>query len=199
MKQEDRSSATRAKLVKSARKAFASKGYAATSTPQLAKATGVSRGALYHHYEDKKALFRAVVEDLQNEVLDAIEANAAKTKDPVEALKRGSLAFLQEASRPEFVQIAMIDGPAVLGLNEAREIERATGVQSLVEGLKFGVDENAIKVSSVPIMASLISGMLNEGILLMSEAKNQKRTCQEVYREICLLIDGLKARKKAHA
>ncbi len=191
MRQEDRSSATQAILIAAGRRAFLENGYAGTSTPSLAKATGVSRGALYHHYEDKKALFRAVVEEIQTEVFNAIEERAVAAKDPIEGLKLGSRAFLEEASKAEFVRIVMMEGPSVLGFNEWRAIERKTGVQSLVEGLAYAVEQGAIDVPSVEIMAALLSGALNEGVMTLFAGDNDQATLDSVYQNICRLIDGL--------
>ena len=188
MRQEERSSSTQATLIKGGRGAFLENGYAGTSTPALAKATGVSRGALYHHYADKKALFRAVVETIQTEVFNAIEERAVAATDPIEGLKLGSRAFLEEASKPEFVRIVMMEGPSVLGLDEWRAIERKTGIQSLIEGLAYAVEQNVIDVPSVEIMASLLSGALNEGILSIYA---EDTPIDNVYQNICRLIDGL--------
>ncbi len=197
MRQQDRSNATQSTLIAAGRREFAENGYAATSTPALAKATGISRGALYHHYEDKKALFRAVVETIQTEVLNAIEERAVAANDPVEGLKLGSRAFLEEASKAEFVRIVMMDGPAVLGFNDWRAIERKTGIQSLVEGLQYAVENGAMKVPSVEIMAALLSGALNEGIMTLFAGDNDAATLESVYENICTLIDGLASQAQA--
>ena len=191
MRQQYRSTATQASLIAGARSAFLENGFAGTSTPALAKATGISRGALYHHYEDKKALFRAVVEDIQTEIFKAIEERAIAANDPIEGLKLGSRAFLEEASKPDFVRIVMMDGPSVLGFNEWRAIERKTGVQSLVEGLQYAVDQEVIDVPSVEIMAALISGALNEGIMTLFADDRDQMTLESIYENICRLIDGL--------
>ncbi len=197
MRQQDRSTATQTTLIDGARRAFLENGFAGTSTPALAKATGVSRGALYHHYEDKKALFRAVVETIQMEVFEAIEKRAVGANDPIEGLKQGSRAFLEEASKPEFVRIVMMEGPSVLGFNDWRAIERRTGVQSLIEGLEFAVDQGAIDVPSAEIMAALLSGALNEGIMTLFENDNNPEMLEHIYENICRLIDGLRPRNQA--
>lgn len=191
MRQQERSTATQSVLIAGARRAFLENGYAGTSTPALAKATGVSRGALYHHYEDKKALFRAVVETIQTEVFNAIEERAVAAGDPIDALKLGSRAFLEEASKAEFVRIVMMEGPSVLGFNEWRAIERRTGVQSLVDGLQSAADQGAIDVPSVEVMAALISGALNEGIMTLFAGDNDEAMLESIYENVCRLIGGL--------
>lgn len=191
MRQRDRSNATQASLIAGARAAFAENGYGATSTPALAKATGISRGALYHHYEDKKALFRAVVEAIQIDVFNAIEERSVTANDPIDGLKLGSRAFLEAASKPDFVRIVMMEGPAVLGFEEWRDIERDTGVQSLIDGIAHAVNEGVIDAPSVDIMASLLSGALNEGILVLFEQGGGPEILNQVYDNVCRLIDGL--------
>jgi AcrR family transcriptional regulator len=122
---EDRSTLTRAALLKAARKLFVEKGYADTGTPELVKAAGVTRGALYHHFEDKKALFRAVVEAECRQIADAIRGATSKPASAMEALKQGARAYFDAMQKKGRVQLVLIEGPAALGSGRSPTNQRS--------------------------------------------------------------------------
>src|SRR5918911_333409 len=86
--------ATRAQLVRAARGLFAARGYANVGTEEIVRAAGVTRGALYHHFAGKADLFRAVVEDVDRDLMARLAAVAADASDPIDAMRRGAAAFL---------------------------------------------------------------------------------------------------------
>lgn len=190
--QARRSAATRQKLIDAARTAFAETGFHDASTPGIAKAAGVSRGALYHQYADKNALFLAVVEDMQREVYDSIEAATADNADPLAALKCGSRVFLEMAARPDFVRIVMIDGPAVMGLNEWRRLDRENGIASLKTGLEAAMAAGVIRPLPAEELAVILSGAMNEGVLHLLDAEDRERALQDLQISIEALFDGLR-------
>src|ERR1700754_3691004 len=91
----DRTEATRRELIAAARKLFTEKSYAETSTPEIVAAAGVTRGALYHHFADKQALFRAVIEQEAAEVAAEIESASPPSLSPRNALLAGSDAYFR--------------------------------------------------------------------------------------------------------
>ncbi|WP_416897895.1 MAG: TetR/AcrR family transcriptional regulator [Minwuia sp.] len=190
--QDRRSAVTRGKLVAAARRAFAETGFHDASTPAIAKAAGVSRGALYHQFEDKTALFRAVVEDMQHEVYDAIETATRNTGDPLQALKDGSRVFLDLAARDDFVRIVMIDGPAVLGLSEWRRIDRENGIASLKVGLEAAATACVIRPLPLEELAILLSGAMNEGVMHILAAPDRAAAMEALCRSIDAIFDGLR-------
>src|SRR5881398_3481078 len=107
---EEHAEATRAALIASARALFAERGYAAVSIEEIVRRARVTRGALYHHFEDKADLFRAVFERVQR-LLDA----ASSQPDPARHLEVGCHAFLDACAEPDVQRIVLLDGPAVLG------------------------------------------------------------------------------------
>ena len=113
---EERSVASRCNLIEAGRRLFGEHGYAATSTPMIAEAAGASRGALYHHFADKAALFAAVVEAEYERLEAEIERTSRETTDPLEALIEGGESFMTAASDPATQRILFIDGPAVVGI-----------------------------------------------------------------------------------
>src|SRR3954464_13244035 len=130
-KQEQRSRATREKLLTAARELFAERGYAAVGTEEIVRAAGVTRGALYHQFRDKAALFEAVVEAVEAETTDAIAARAAGAEDPLQALRLGSRAFLAICADPHVERILLLDAPAVLGSERWRQVRPHHGPRLL--------------------------------------------------------------------
>lgn len=133
--QKDRSQAMRAMLIGTGRKLFVAQGFAATGTPEIVAAAGVTRGALYHHFADKEALFEAVIRAEALAVADAVRAVDYAGQAPVAALSRGGEAFLAAMRVPGRARLMLTEAPAVLGPARLAEIDRDTGGRTLVEGL----------------------------------------------------------------
>ena len=122
--QADRSAATRDALVAAARRLFAANGFAEVPTDAIVAAAGVTRGALYHQFADKTALFDAVVEAVEADIARRLagEVAAAGLSDPVEAMRHAMRTWLDICVEPEIARIALIDGPSVLGWAHWREV-----------------------------------------------------------------------------
>jgi AcrR family transcriptional regulator len=131
----ERTETTRLALIDAARALFVSKGYGDTSTPEIAEAAGITRGALYHHFADKRDLFRQVLVREAEAVAASIEAVAPAPLAPGDALLEGSKAYLDAMTVPGRTRLLLIDGPAVLGREEIAAIDDATSAASLREGL----------------------------------------------------------------
>lgn len=171
----EKHAATRAALLATARALFAGKGYAATGTEEVVAQAEVTRGALYYHFKDKQALFEAVVEQVGQEVLAAIEQAAAKASSPVDALVKGSHAFLDACLQPDTRQIYLIDAPSVIGWTRWREIDARHGMGSLRMGVEAAL--TALPRSqklSAEALTYLLSGAMNEAALWLAEAENEQ-------------------------
>ena len=106
--------ATRALLIDVARKSFTERGFAATSIDDIIQEAGVARGALYHHFSGKEALFRAVYESVEGEVVTRVMEAAASETSPWEAVRAGLSAFLDACLEPSFRRIVVLDSVSVL-------------------------------------------------------------------------------------
>jgi AcrR family transcriptional regulator len=106
---------TRAKLMATGRKAFATLGYAEASMDDFTSEAGLTRGALYHHFGDKKGLFEAVVTEIDAEMTARLKARAAKAPTRWEGLVEEGIGYIEMALEPEIQRIMLRDGPAVLG------------------------------------------------------------------------------------
>ena len=128
----ERSEATRAELLAAARRLFAERGYAGVGTEEIVRAAGVTRGALYHHFESKRELLAAVYEQVERELTERIATEAFAGRqapsDPVEALRRGAELFLDACLEPDVQRIVLLDAPAVLGWERWREVAAQYGL-----------------------------------------------------------------------
>jgi AcrR family transcriptional regulator len=132
---QERSEATREALIAAARKFFVERGYAETSTPEIVEAAGITRGALYHHFEDKRALFRALVEEEARAVADEINRSTGSSATPLAALLAGTDAYLDTMTVAGRTRLLLIDGPAALGVAAMQEIDEASSAETLRDAL----------------------------------------------------------------
>ena len=131
----DRTQVMRDALIGAARKLFVEKGYAETSTPDIATAASVTRGALYHHFEDKAALFHAVIVAESERVAAAINTATQDCTSAAEALDTGTDAYLDAMRETGRTRLLLVDGPAVLGHDVMDAIDRETSGGTIVVGL----------------------------------------------------------------
>jgi AcrR family transcriptional regulator len=197
--QGERSQATRAALVDAARRLFAERGYADVGTEEIVRTAGITRGALYHHFSGKRGLFQAVYEQIERELAERIAtgALAANAEAPLDAMRAGAEMFLQACTEPELQRIALIDGPAVLGWDQMREIAAEHGLGLIEASLQAAIDAGAIAEQPVRPLAHVLLGALDEAALLVSRAEDPKRMRAEVGRTLDALIAGLAAGPEA--
>ena len=170
----EKHAATRAALLGIARALFAANGYAGTGTEDVVGQAGVTRGALYYHFADKRALFEAVVEQEAQAVLAAIDKAAAHAKTPLDALVKGSAAFLDACLEPGTRRIYLLDAPSVIGWQRWREIDARYGTGSLRLGVEAALGElPKARQLSAEALTYLLTGAMNEAALWLAEAQNQ--------------------------
>jgi AcrR family transcriptional regulator len=184
--QEERRETTRKALMDAARTLFAEKGYAATGTPDIVAAAGVTRGALYHHFADKLALFEAVVEDEHRAVAEAITAvadGAEAPPDMIEALVAGGDGFLAAMQDEGRRRIMLIDAPAVLSRETLDAINQRYGQRTLVEGVQCAVDAGALGDIAVAPTAQLLGALFDRAALApLGEAEAYRAAMAAVIR-----------------
>lgn len=191
-RQAERSEATRSALIDAARKLFAAQGFAATPIEEIVARAGVTRGALYHHFRDKEELFRAVVEAVQESLMEGV-SRAARGGDPWQRLLAGCRAFLGACLEPEIQQVALRDAPAVLGWRRWREVDAKFGLALLRRGLEAAVAEGQIRAGPIDPLAHLLLGALGEGALLIAHAADPRSVQRSVIRQMEELLAGLRA------
>ena len=160
----DRTLETRAALLAAARSLFLHKGYAASGTPEVATRAGVTRGALYHHFRDKQAIFEAVVAAEAAAIAAEIEAGAAGAPDPATALLDGARAWFAAMGAPGRVRLMLLEGPAVLGPEAMRRIDLETGGRTLRRGIAAALGPAATEARTATL-ADLVSAMFDRAAL----------------------------------
>ena len=189
--QAQRSEATRAALLAAARRLFAEQGFAGTGREEIAAAAGVTRGALYHHFASKEAVFRAVVEQLEEELTNQVAVAGMKGEDPAEQLRLGCLAFLDGCLDPAVRRIVLLEAPAVLGWDQWREIDERYGLALLTHSVQEVMAAGLIDPGPVGPLAHMLLGALNEAALLVATAKRPKAARAEVGRTVERVLDRL--------
>ena len=193
--QAERSAATRDALVAAARPLFAAHGFAEVPADAIVAAAGVTRGALYHQFADKTALFEAVLAaveaDIARRLADAVES--AGISDPVEALRHAVRIWLDICVEPEILRIALVDGPSVLGWVHWREV-CYLHVLGLVQALlTLGIELGRIRAQPVVPLAHVLMGASDEAALYVAEATDRTQARTEMIGIFDQLIQGLTA------
>ncbi|MFI6793825.1 TetR/AcrR family transcriptional regulator [Nonomuraea sp. NPDC050383] len=161
----ERGAATRERVVAIARRLFAEHGYEGTSIEAVLHESGLSRGALYHHYAGKDALFEAVLEAVEAEVGRAIIASVRGVDDPRQALVTGCLEWVRLAGDPVVRRIVLIDAPSVLGWERWRAMEERYAFGMLKAALQA---TKAVPEEFADLHAHMLLAAINESALLVA-------------------------------
>nr|WP_225956567.1 TetR/AcrR family transcriptional regulator [Amycolatopsis lexingtonensis] len=167
-------------MVAAARELFAVRGYQAVPADEITRAAGVTRGALYHHYGDKQGLFRAVVEELERELTEEVEAAFDGAADPLTGMLQALGVFLDACLREEVRRISLTDAPAVLGWEVWREIEAEYGLGLLVTVLEQARADGLIVDQPVRALAQLVLSAVMEAARMIAAADAPAQTRAEV-------------------
>ena len=159
----------RARLLATARRLFVALGYAATSTPAIVAEAGVTRGALYHHFPDKQAIFRAVIEAESAAAALAIAAADRPGHSALDRLLAGADAYMAAMQAEGRTRLLLIEGPAVLGTGAMRQIEASHSDASLKAGLAEAISEGSLPSMPIAPLASLLSAMFERAALDMAQ------------------------------
>jgi AcrR family transcriptional regulator len=191
--QSERSAATTAALVAAARELFAERGYAGVGTEEIVRAAGVTRGALYHHYDGKRELLEAVYEQIEREITERIASEALSGPDPVEALRAGARAFLDHCLEPEVQRIVLLDAPAVLGWERWRDIGARYGLGLIEAALGAAMESGEIAPAPVKPLAHVLMGALDEAAMVVARAEDPVAARDEMETVLGGILDGLRS------
>lgn len=192
-KHELRSAATRERLVATARRLFAERGYAAVGTEEIVQTAGLTRGALYHQFRDKADLFTAVVETVEAEVIEQVAKELGDlADDPVAALLAGARSFLAVCAQPEVERIILLDAPAVLGAAAWRELSARYSLGLIQAALQAAMEAGALVRQPVLPLAHLLLGALDEAVRYIAGAQDPIAARRECLHALTQMIHGLR-------
>jgi AcrR family transcriptional regulator len=197
--QAERSAATQHALLTAARRLWGARGYSAVSTPEIAAAAGVTRGAMYHQYSDKTKLFLAVLEAVEEDVMRRLTEAvvAAQPRTPGDALHMAADAWLDISTEPEVRQLLLLDAPSILGWAEFREISLRYGLGMTEQLLNAALDAGQLPPQPTRALATIMIGALDEAAMSIANAQDREQEQAEVQSVIHNLIDGLLTHRSA--
>jgi AcrR family transcriptional regulator len=192
VKQQERREATIASILTVARSAFGRRGFAATTIDSIAEDCGIAKGAVYHHFASKEALFTAVMEAVQVDVARApIPPSDARLTDPLDQIAAGVLRYLLATSEPEIRRILLIDGPAVVGWQKWREIDARIFAAAAKPAIQRAL--GAANGAQVDAIVHLVMGSVTEAALVCATSARPKAQARAFVAELRAMLEGLRA------
>lgn len=188
----EQSRETQDRLLRAAKELFATKGYAAAAMEELVAKAGLSRGALYHQYRDKRDLFRAVFEAVEQDLGQRIAVEVAGETDPWKQLEAGARAFLRCAADPVIRRVVLVDGPSVLGWEEWRRIDSQYSLGMVRAIFELNIAAGNVLAQPVEPLAHLIVGALNEAALAVAAAEDPERAREDFAASMQRVLDALR-------
>jgi AcrR family transcriptional regulator len=189
----ERGKATRDRLIEAGHKLFGEHGYEAASIEAILELAGVKRGALYHHFESKQALFDAVLDRAVSDVAQAVAEAARAETDPVESLRAGCAAWLRMALDPAIQRIALLDPPAVVGWTRWRELDEQHILGGVRRNLQLIAADERLPPGDVDLLAHMVLAAVNEAALLIARADDPRAALAKGQAAVDILLDRLVA------
>jgi AcrR family transcriptional regulator len=185
--------ATRRGLLDAARELFAGEGYADVSIDEICRRARVTKGALYHHFRDKRDLFRAVCSEVEVEWIDELAGLMADEPDVMARMMLGCNAFLDACLDPARQRILLVDGPAVVGWEELRRMDAGRGLTLISGVLQGAIEGGELERQPVEPLAHLLLGALNEASLAIARDRDPAAARERIGSALARLLDGLRA------
>lgn len=182
--------ANRARLITAARAAFAEQGYAAASMDELTASVGLTRGALYHGFGDKKGLLAAVIAQIDGEMSAKLARAREAAPDPWAGLIEEGVAYIRMALDPEVQRIMLLDGPAVLGDPSTWPGEQAC-LDLTIQSLARLRDDGVIRPVDIEAAARLFNGAALNAALWVAAAEDPGAVLHRAIEAFRALAEGL--------
>lgn len=190
-KKVERGRATREQLIEIATPLFAGRGYEDTSIEAVLQDSGVSRGALYHHFAGKEGLFQAVHEAVSARIDHEIALATQEAADPVQAIRSGCLTWVRLAGDPVVQRILLIDAPAVLGWQRWRELEEQHALGMVKLALQAASDAGRLPAELVTPFAHMLLAALNEIAIVIARSDDTDVATREGEAAVDALLSRL--------
>jgi AcrR family transcriptional regulator len=191
-RRQEYSSSTRRALLKSAADLFAERGYAGTSLDEVVSAARVTKGALYHHFQGKLALFQAVFDHIEGNAVKSITADVRRQKDPWDKALTGVSSFLAVCQEPSYRRIVMQEGPVVLGFDRWREGEERSTYTLVHDLVRRVLRQYDIEGALLDTFTRIFFGAMSAAGVTVSEAEDPESASRDVATVISLMLAGLR-------
>jgi AcrR family transcriptional regulator len=178
--------------MKAARRLFGQRGYGSVSIEEIVRASRVTRGALYHHFEDKADLFRTVAAEVENEVAEQVIESVDREKRLEKRFERGIEVTLDAFLDRSVRQILLIDGPSVVGWAAWVSVDERHTTRVLKEGLRIAIERKYLAPVSVDTLAHLLVGAITEAGLFIAASEDPERARRQAGKTIARLVRGLR-------
>jgi AcrR family transcriptional regulator len=192
--QSERREATRAAIVKAAKRLFGERGFAGTTMDNVATAARVAKGAVYHHFKTKEALFEAVFDEVSRDLVAEVDRAARSENDALAAMAAGTQAYFAACATDATGQIILRDGPAVLGWERWREIDARHFGGGFPLGLARAMDDGLIARQPIEPLSRLLLGAVTEAAVACSAGSDLHKTGAEYARAFRSLLDALRTK-----
>jgi len=190
-RKEEQADATRAALTAIARELFAARGYAETSIEDIAAGVNVTKGALYHHFKDKKAVFEAVFVQIEQEINRRVLSESERAGDAYERLRAGCHAYLDVCLEPDVRQIVVLDAPSVLSWDRYCEIDQDYAIRAITEALERVRNAGFTFNESLDSLAYLVVGTLSMGGRVIARASDRTAARADVGATLDRVLAGV--------
>ena len=190
--QEERREATRKAVLRAAQRHFGSFGYNNVTVDQIASDADVAKGNIYHYFPTKADLFEAVVEAVAAKIQAEVRAIAVQQPDILTAMFAGHRAFFTACAKPQFAQIYLRDGPAILGWNRWREIDANHFGGMVRDGLLAAMELGVITKRPVDPLVGLILGAVTEAAIACASSKNFAEAAEGYVEGLEAILNGLR-------
>ncbi|ACM30269.1 TetR/AcrR family transcriptional regulator [Agrobacterium rhizogenes] len=180
----------RAKLIAAARKAFAEKGYSAASMDELTAEVGLTRGALYHNFGDKRGLLAAVVDQIDSEMASRAQEIGVLAGDDWKGLLAEGAAYIEMALVPEVQRIVLLDGPAVLG-DPSKWPSQSSCLQATKQTVERLIAQETLKPVDAEAAARLLSGAALNAALWVAASDDPQHVLPRAVETFQALASGL--------
>lgn len=180
-------------VLESAARQFARHGYQGAQLEEIVRLAGVTTGAVYHHFRNKKDLFKAVAVRMEQEILSAVQAAASTESDPWARLRKGIAATLELSVRPDLQRIVYVDAPTVFGPSAWRDIEMRYAYGLMHAGVSAMMENGLMKKGPPEVICSMLLGAIIEGAAAVARSEDKKAAIAQARGLLDGLVNSLKA------
>jgi AcrR family transcriptional regulator len=192
--QAERREKTRASIIKAARRIFGDRGFAATTMDDIAASARVAKGAVYHHFPTKEAVFEAVFEQVSLDLVSELDRISRAENDPLAAMAAGTQGYFAACSKGPTGQIILRDGPAVLGWERWREIDAKHFGGKFPRALTAAMEAGVIATQPIEPLARLLLGAVTEAAVAVSANSDIGKAGVDYARAFQSLLDALRVK-----